>query len=57
MVRLRYEAGTPVHMLLSKADLLTPADRQRTLDYISIDSASNCSSNRQSTLSARLVPT
>jgi GTP-binding protein EngB required for normal cell division len=34
VLRLLYEAGIPAHVLLSKADLLTSADRQRTVDYV-----------------------
>lgn len=34
LVRLLYEAGIAVHVLLSKADRLNPADQLRTLDYI-----------------------
>ena len=34
LVRLLYEAGITVHVLLSKADLLNPADRQHALEYI-----------------------
>jgi GTP-binding protein EngB required for normal cell division len=34
LLRLLYEAGVPAQVLLSKADLLTPADRQRAVDYI-----------------------
>ncbi len=34
LLRTLYEAGIPAQVLLSKADLLTPADRQRTADYI-----------------------
>lgn len=34
ILRSLYEAGTPVQVVLSKADLLSLADRQRMLDYI-----------------------
>jgi GTP-binding protein EngB required for normal cell division len=34
VLRLLYEAGIPAQVLLSKADLLTPADRQRAADYV-----------------------
>jgi GTP-binding protein EngB required for normal cell division len=34
ILRALYEAGTPAQVLLSKADLLTPADRQRMAAYI-----------------------
>ncbi len=34
VLRLLYEAGIPAQVLLSKADLLTAADRQRTVDYV-----------------------
>jgi GTP-binding protein EngB required for normal cell division len=34
-IRLLYEAGVPVSVLLSKSDLLTEADRDRALAYIS----------------------
>lgn len=34
LVRLLYEAAVPVQVLLSKADLVTAADRQRTADYV-----------------------
>jgi GTP-binding protein EngB required for normal cell division len=34
VLRTLYEAGIPAQVLLSKADLLTPADRRRLADYI-----------------------
>jgi GTP-binding protein EngB required for normal cell division len=34
LLRLLYEVGVPAQVVLSKADLLTPADRQRTADYV-----------------------
>ncbi|MBI2807565.1 MAG: dynamin family protein [Planctomycetes bacterium] len=34
LLRLLAEAGTPAQVVLSKADLLTPADRRRTIEYI-----------------------
>jgi GTP-binding protein EngB required for normal cell division len=34
VLRLLYEAGIPAQVLLSKADLLTPADRRRAVDYV-----------------------
>jgi GTP-binding protein EngB required for normal cell division len=34
ILRALYEAGTPAQVLLSKADLLTSADRQRMVSYI-----------------------
>ncbi len=34
VLRALYEAGIPAQVLLSKTDLLTPADRQRTAKYI-----------------------
>jgi GTP-binding protein EngB required for normal cell division len=34
LLRLLYEAGIPAQVVLSKADLVTPADRQRTADYV-----------------------
>ena len=34
LLRLLYEAGIPAQVLLSKADLLTPGDRQRAAGYI-----------------------
>jgi GTP-binding protein EngB required for normal cell division len=34
LLRALYEAGIPAQVLLSKADLLTPADRQRLAGYI-----------------------
>jgi GTP-binding protein EngB required for normal cell division len=34
LLRQLYEAAVPAQVVLSKADLLTPADRQRTADYI-----------------------
>src|SRR5262249_55363257 len=33
LLRLLYEAAVPAQVVLSKADLLTPADRERTVDY------------------------
>jgi len=34
LLRTLHEAGTPVQVLLSKADLLSPPDRRQTMDYI-----------------------
>jgi hypothetical protein len=34
LLRLLYEAGIPAQIVLSKADLLTPADRQKTASYV-----------------------
>jgi len=34
-IRALFEAGIPVSVLLSKSDLLGPADRARSLDYVS----------------------
>ena len=34
LLRSLYESGVPAMVLLSKADLLAPADRQRMVDYI-----------------------
>jgi GTP-binding protein EngB required for normal cell division len=34
LLRLLQEAGTPAQVLLSKADLVSPADRERTIRYI-----------------------
>ena len=34
LLRLLYEAAVPAQVLLSKADLLTPADRRRTAEYV-----------------------
>jgi GTP-binding protein EngB required for normal cell division len=34
LLRLLYEAAVPAQVLLSKADLLRPADRQRTVEYV-----------------------
>jgi GTP-binding protein EngB required for normal cell division len=34
LLRLLYEAGTPAQVVLSKADLITPADRQKAADYV-----------------------
>jgi GTP-binding protein EngB required for normal cell division len=34
LLRLLYEAGVPAQVVLSKADLLTPADRRRTAEYV-----------------------
>jgi GTP-binding protein EngB required for normal cell division len=34
LLRLLYEAGVPAQVVLSKADLVTPADRRRTVDYV-----------------------
>ncbi len=34
LLRALYEAGIPAQVLLSKADLLKPADRQRVLQYV-----------------------
>jgi GTP-binding protein EngB required for normal cell division len=34
LLRLLYEAGVPAQVVLSKADLVTSADRQRTVDYV-----------------------
>ena len=34
LLRALYEAGSPAMVLLSKADLLTPGDRERMMDYI-----------------------
>jgi GTP-binding protein EngB required for normal cell division len=34
LVRLLYEAATPAQVVISKADLLTPADRERTVGYV-----------------------
>lgn len=34
LLRLLYEAGIPAQVVLSKADLVTPADRQKTADYV-----------------------
>ncbi len=34
LIRLLYEAAVPAQVLLSKADLLTPQDRERTVAYV-----------------------
>ena len=34
LIRLLYEAAVPARVVLSKADLLTPADRARTVNYV-----------------------